>query len=158
MTSHKGEKGKMEEINYWRYNSSPCLQTLQPHWLGRSCCTHHYWLVKTIFSHHQWFCIGGHTDNNALRGAINYSQCIHFKAQGVQIILFTLQTIQVEYIAHPEGTSRRRNLGQLALIFWDQCITRLLSIWGPHLATLQSWVESAWRPCTNYWSVYRSAG
>lgn len=25
-----GEK-KMEGINYWRYNSSPCLQTLQPH-------------------------------------------------------------------------------------------------------------------------------
>ena len=59
---------KMEEINYWRYNSSPCLQTLQPHWLGCSCCTHCYWLVKTIFSHHQWFCVRGHTDNNALRG------------------------------------------------------------------------------------------
>lgn len=54
---------KMEEINYWHYNSSPCLQTLQAHWLGRSCCTRHYWLVKTIFSHHQWFYVCGHTDN-----------------------------------------------------------------------------------------------
>lgn len=50
---------KMEGINYRRYNSSPCLQTLQPHWLGHSCCTHHYWLVKTIFSHHQWFYVCG---------------------------------------------------------------------------------------------------
>lgn len=30
----------------------------------------------------------------------------------------------------PDGTSSRRNLGQLALIFRDQCVTRLLSIWG----------------------------
>lgn len=148
---------KMEGINYWHYNSSPCLQTLQPHWLACSCCTHHYWLVKTIFSHHRQFYFCGHADNT-LRGGINYSRCIHFKAQRVKIILFTLQTIRVKYIAHPEGTSRRRNMGQLALIFWDQCITRLLSIWGPCLAMLQSRVESAWRPCTNYWSVYCSAG
>lgn len=59
---------KMEEINYWHYNSSPCLQTLQSHWLGRSCCTHHYWLVKTIFSHHQWFYVCGHTDNTRSGG------------------------------------------------------------------------------------------
>lgn len=28
-------------------------------------------------------------------GVINYSRCIHFKAQSVQIILFTLQIIHV---------------------------------------------------------------
>lgn len=85
---------KMEEINYWHYNSSPCLQTLQPHWLGCSCCTHHYWLVKTIFSHHHRFYFCGHRDNT-LRGVINYSRCIHFKSQRLQILLFTLQTIQI---------------------------------------------------------------
>lgn len=41
-------------INYWCYNSSSCLQTLQHHWFScfHSAC--HYWLVKTIFSSQRW--------------------------------------------------------------------------------------------------------
>lgn len=103
----RGVGGEMEEINYWRYNSSPCLQTLQPHWLGRSCCTHHYWLVKTIFSHHRCFYVLCTLVAIRLYGALIIQRVfIWFKT-----VLFTVLTIRAEHTAHPEGTSRCRNLG-----------------------------------------------
>lgn len=37
-------------------------------------------------------------------------------------------------MVHPDGTSSRRNMGQLALISRDQCVTGPLSMWGPGLA------------------------
>lgn len=57
------------------------------------------------------------------------------KRTRVQIIVFTPQIICVRHIVHPDGTSSRRNMGQLALIFQDQCVTGPLSIWGLGLAS-----------------------
>lgn len=114
-------------------------------------------LLKPYFHIISGFCVRGRTRQRfkVVVGALIIHNVF---VLSVQIALFTLQVIHVRYITHPEGTSRRRNLGRLALIFRDQCITRLLSIWGPHLATLQRRVESARRPRTNYRSVYRAAG
>lgn len=49
-----GRRTNMDAINYWRYNSGPCLQTLPSNWLGCSCRCR-YWRVQTIFAHHWWF-------------------------------------------------------------------------------------------------------
>lgn len=76
------------------------------------------------------------------------------KRARVQIIVFTPQIIRGRHIVRPDGTSSRRNMGQLALIFRDQCVAGPLSIWGPGLASGVGSVDSR----ANYWSVYRSAG
>lgn len=57
------------------------------------------------------------------------------KRARVQIIVFTPQIIRGRHIVRPDGTSSRRNMGQLALIFRDQCVAGPLSIWGPGLAS-----------------------
>lgn len=63
-----GRRTNMDAINYWRYNSGPCLQTLPSYWSKCSCCTRRYWPVQTIFPHHRWFSVRSLTGNSASWG------------------------------------------------------------------------------------------